>query len=326
VLRLFLALNFLLINLYACNDSFRSCKSKIRDSKSIQKDTLQIPVLKNKRLIFSKNIPNKKIIKYDPFLSLYLVEDKKSFKYPFRINNKLSLGTATVTTSKAIKGRIVKHQIGLSSFAKYNKPVYVPSLLLNSCCSLEGIVSSRGIIEKEYIERFLKVKTLRYSDIGIRVRDEKNFVIVKESNPFIKKNLFKKGDCILKFDGKKVKNSASLMRKILFSKIGSGHKVQIKRNKEIKTFKIKSQKRYGGGYLSDTFLEQRGLFFDKKLRLTSIQREYKSYGLHLGDKLLKVNSTVVNTQKDVRDNILKFDEFTSLLFERNDFQFFININ
>ncbi len=58
--------------------------------------TLQIPVQKNQRLIFSKKTPSEKIIKHDPYLSLYLVEDKNIFKHPFRVNMKLSLGTAAI--------------------------------------------------------------------------------------------------------------------------------------------------------------------------------------------------------------------------------------
>ena len=326
MLRLFLALNLLLLNLFACQGGFSTCKQKIKDSKSILNNTLQIPVLHKQILIYSKKIPNKKIIKYDPFLSLYLVKDKKLFKYPFRINNKLTLGTACVNSKKITEGRITKHQIGLNTFAKYNEKIKAPSLLLNSCCALEGLVTPQGIIEKEYIERFLNIKKVSYSDIGIRVDNENKKIIVKRINPFIKDNPFKKEDCILTYDGKKVKNASIFMKNVLFSKINSKHTIKIKRLNKIITLKVISHKRYGGGYISDTFLEEKGLYFDENLKLVKIKNEYDKYGLELGDKLLKVNSVNVSTQKELQEHISSFDEKASLLFDRNDFQFFVNIN
>ena len=124
-------------------------KLKINDSEAIKYQTLQIPVPNNQRLIYSKNIPNGKIIKHDPFLSLYLVKDREKFKHPFKINNHLSLGVASVNKKKAIEGKVVKKQVGLNSFATFSEKVYAPALLLNSCCALEGIVSPDGIIQKE---------------------------------------------------------------------------------------------------------------------------------------------------------------------------------
>ncbi|MCK4975058.1 MAG: PDZ domain-containing protein, partial [Sulfurimonas sp.] len=281
--RLFLALNFLLLNLYACKGGFEACRLKTIHSDAIFNQTLQIPVENNKRLLFSKTAPDAKIIKYDPYLSLYLVEDKKNFKHPFRINSKLSLGTAAVNNEIVVEGKIVKKQIGLNSFASYSEPLFAPSILLNSCCALEGIVTPNGIIEKEYLERFLKIQKVSYADIGIRVVDEKKLIIVNVSNPFMKNNPFKKDDCILKLNGKKVKNSATFMRDILFSKIGSTHKIKIKRDSKVLTLSVKSQKRDGGGFLSDTFLEFLGISFDKNANIIKIEKKALQYQLKLGD-------------------------------------------
>ncbi len=324
--RLFLALNFLLLNLYACKGGFDSCRLKTIHSDSILKQTVQIPVLKNKRLIYSKNTPNAKILKYDQFLSLYLIEDKQKFKHPFRINNKLSLGTAGIDSRVIIEGKILKHQIGLNSLATYSEPLLAPSLLLNSCCALEGIVTSKGIIEKEYIERFLNIKEVSYSDIGIRVKDEKNLVLVNASNPFMKNNPFMIDDCILEFDGKKVKNSAEFMRWVLFSKIGSKHKVKIKRATKLLTVNVLSEKRDGGGHISDTFLEFLGLSFDKTLHVTKIAKKAQKYQLVLGDKLMQINGEKIKTEQDILEKLANTKEASHLLFQRRNFQFFIHVN
>ena len=327
MLRAFLALSFVLFNLQAsCQGGYDSCKQKIIDSKSIVNQTLQIPVDKNRRLIFSTSAPHAKIIKHDPFLSLYLIEDKQCFEYPFTINNNLSLGKASVDKTTAIEGEIVKRQIGLNSFASFSEALHAPALLTNSCCGLEGIVTPRGIIEKEYIQRFLTTKDTAYSDIGIRVKDENNLVIVAAIDPFMKNNPFKKDDCILFLDANKVQDSASLMRDILFAKLGSTHKVKIKRGSKILSLTVKSKKRYSGGYKSDTFLEQYGWLFDKDLNIIKINKNVNNYGLKLGDRLLQVNGKSVKNQQDIIENISDFKDYASLLFERENFQFFVRIN
>ncbi len=324
--RLFLALNFLLLNLFACKGGYESCKLKIIDSKSIQNQTLQIPVSKNRRIIFSKDIPNAKIIKHDPFLSLYLVEDSSRFKYPFKINRHLSLGVASVDDKRDIEGKIVKEQVGLNSLATFSEPLFAPALLLNSCCALEGIVTPRGIIQKEYIDRFLKAKSSDYGDIGIRVEQKEKYAVVNTINPFMKGNPFKVDDCILEFDGEEVKTAASLMRKILFSKIGSIYKVKVKRDSKILTLKVKSLKRDGAGVLSDTFLEFLGIFFDKNLYVIKIEKKAEKYGLKLGDKLLQINLKDITNKEDILKIISQSKDSTYLLFQRADFQFFIRVN
>lgn len=324
--RLFLALNFLLLNLYACKGGYDSCKLKISHSDAVKKYSLQIPVLKNQKLIYSRYQPNAKIIKHDPFLSLYLVKDRKKFKHPFKINNHLTLGVAAVDKKRATEGRITKNQVGLNNLAKFSEKTNSPSLLLNSCCALEGIVTSRGIIQKDYIERFLKNKSSIYGDIGIRVANEKKLVLVKRVNPFLKDNPFQKNDRIIMLDGKKITRASVFMKKILFSKVGSSHKVKIKRGSKYLTFKVKTKKRYGGGYISDTFLEEKGIYFSNNLTILKITNEFKGYGLKTGDKLLQVNGKKVNNVYEIRKYISDFKFHASLLFERENFEFFVNIN
>jgi hypothetical protein len=326
VLRLFVALNLLLLNLYACKGGYDSCKNKINDSNSISNNRLQVPIKKDQRIIFSKTTPSQKILKYDPYLSLYLVEDKKVFKYPFKINHRLTLGTAVVNKKEAVEGKVLKHQVGLNSFATFSESISVPALLLTSCCSLEGIATPEGMIEKEYIERFIKMKELSYADIGIRVADEKNLVIVRTVNSFMKGNSFKVDDCILEFNGKRVKSASSLMRDILFSKIDSTHKIKVKRDGKVLTLKSKSQKRYGGGYLSDIFLKFSGISFDKNLEVVQIEDKAKKFNLQIGDKLLQINHKNITTEAEILETISQTENSTNLLIIRDNFQFFVKIN
>jgi hypothetical protein len=326
VFRLFVALNLLFINISLAEDSIDSCRLKVIDSKSIVNQTLQIPLQNNQRLIFSTTAPNAKILKHDPYLSLYLVEDKKSFKYPFQVNKNRTSAVFGVDNKSVIEGKILKRQVGLNNFATFSKQVSSPSLLLSSCCALEGIVTDRGIIQREYIERFLKVKKVTYGDFGIRVKSINSEVVVSSSNPFLKENSFKKGDIILELDGKKIKDSATFMRNVLFSEIGSLHTLKIKRGNELLTISARTQNRAGGGYLSDTFLEFLGISFDKNLFITKIEKKAEHHGLKLGDQLLQVNKKDVKREGDILEIVDNQNKSTHLLFEREHFQFFVKVN
>jgi len=325
VFRLFLALTLLFFNLYACKGGYNSCKQKIKDSHSIINGKLYLSVAKHKRIIYSLKKPRAKILKYDPFLSLYLVEDKKGFQYPFVINYHLALGVAGVDAKRAIEGRIKKHQIGLNKLATFSEPLQIPSVLLTSCCSLEGIVTPRGIIEKEYIDHFLKTQKVEYSDIGIRIDDKENKIFVVAINPFLKANPFLVGDEIVEYDGKRVKSAAKLMRDILFCKVGSHHRVKIKRDSKMKSFKVVTTKRMGGGERSDTFMEFLGLHFDKNLKIVKIEPKAQKYQLKLGDKLLQANQEDIKTQTQLTKIISQREKELYLLFERNDFEFFVKV-
>lgn len=326
MLRLLLALSTLFFNLFACSGGLESCRQKVIDSQSIINKTVQLPIQKNQRLVFSTTKPHATIIKHDPFLSLYLIEDKKGFQFPFKINMKYDMGAMAVDDKQAIKGKIVQKQVGLEQFALFSKDIASPSLILNDCCALEGIVTPKGVIQKEYIERFLKAKIVSYSDFGIRVNDVGSVVSVSSSNPFMKENSFKKNDAILELDGKKVKDSASLMRNILFSQVGSMHTLKVKRDGQILTLKVKSQPRVGGGFLSDTFLEFLGLSFDESLKITKIQKIAERYGLKIGDKLLQIDTKSVQSGSDISQIIDGSNKSPNLLFQRDGFQFFVKLN
>jgi len=232
-----------------------------------------------------------------------------------------------VTDKKSCRASIVQRQLGLNSFAKLRQPLIVPSLLTTACCSLSGVVSSRGVIEKEYLAHFMASKEQRvvYGDIGIRLQQHKKSAVVSAKDPFFEKNPLQKGDRIVAFDGKKVYSAAALMRSILFSKIGSKHTLLYEREGKKKKTTIIVQKRYGGGYVSDTFLEKKGLYFDAKLHLTKISGAFSNYGLKVGDRLIQVNKKAVKSQKELRNYIEKHHNIASLLFERNGFEFFVNI-
>ncbi len=325
MLRLFFAFHLLVFTLFACQGGYESCKQKIIDSQTIVDQSLYIPINKTQRLVYSTQLPEAKVLKADPFLALYLVQDRENFPYPFSMNINVPSGYASVNAECATEGIIKQEQIGLNHFAVFNEVVSAPSLLLNSCCSFEGIVTPRGIIAKEYIENFLNSAKPEYADIGIRVQDRNATLYVAYADPFWKENPFMRGDILLRLDNQKIKDAASFMKSVLFAKPGTLHTVKLQRDHQVLEVSVKSKKRYGGGFLSDTFLEQKGIYFDENLAITKLSTGDAYHGLKLGDKLVSVNGKSVNNQQEIMKNMPHTNKFTILLFQRDDFQFFIRV-
>ena len=238
---------------------------------------------------------------------------------------RLQLGTAMINDTKMCEGKFVKNQVGLNQLALYSEPLITPAIVSSSCCSLEGVVTPRGIIQKEYIKNFLDSKEIVYGDIGIRVKNEKGRVLICASDPFFKNNPFVKGDRVVAFDGRKIEAASLLMRKILFSRVGTKHTLKIKRANKFITLKVTTKKRYGGGSVSDTFLESQGLYFSKDLLVTKVEKIFKKNGVKKGDRLISINGVRVKNQKELRHYLQKYKNYSKLLIERNHFQFFVNI-
>ncbi len=319
-MRYFLLFALTLTSLFAsCRGGYYSCKLKINDSHSIINNSLYIPINKTQRLVYSETKPLGKIIKADKFLGLYLVEGFKGFRYPFKIGVHTPSGIAVVDNKMSLEGKITKKQIGLDRLATFSEVPFVPSLLTGSCCNLEGVVTPRGIIQKEYLSHFINSKQVDYGDIGIRIDAKRSITKV---DPFFKNNPFEVSDIVVGFDGKKVLSASRLMQDILFAKIGSVHKIKVLRDKKFCEFNVAVHQRCGGGLISDTFLEHICFYFNDDMTLKSVD----GYGLKAGDKLLSINGKSVSCLDDIPAAIGRKSEDMVFLFQRDGFQFFVHIN
>ncbi|MFA5461913.1 MAG: PDZ domain-containing protein, partial [Sulfurimonas sp.] len=145
--------------------------------------------------------------------------------------------------------------------------------------------------------------------------------VVKESNPFVKLNQLKVGDIILELDSKRVKDSASFMRDMLFGLVGSTHSIKVKRESKTLTLKAITQKR-----VDNVYLEFLGLSFDKNLLIIKIEKKAEHFGLKLGDRLLQANTKYIKDAQDIFDETYNLKNPLNLLFEREHFQFFVKVN
>jgi len=317
----FVAVATFSFSLFACTESISTlCQKKLLDSHAFQNQKISLKISKNRRLVYSdKQISH--YIKYDKFLHLYLVDVKDNFKYPFLFVQKKPTSHIANTAKKVFPIKIEAKQIGLSYFAKADKPLPKYTVITENCCALEGIVTSRGIVDAAYLQHFMKTKKSDYADFGFRVKKSKKRVFVAKVNPFIKDNHFKEGDEILSMDSQKVSSPAHLMQRALFATIGSKHTFKVKRDNKIIQFTQKAEKRLAGGFVKETFLEQIGIYLDATYRLT--QESWK-YQLKKGDRILYINAKKIESDDDIY-RAFHADEKNKFLIYRDGFSFTIKI-
>lgn len=312
---------FLSSSLFA-STQLTMCQQKVVDSQSLQDDAVSLAISKTTRLLYTKKLSSEHILKYDPFLSLYLIETNNSFAYPFRFAKEYSKTLFVVGTKLEKKVTVVKRQIGLNHLAELSSNVNGASLLLTKCCSVEAIGKDGLYIEKVYLEHFLHSNKLFYGDIGIRVIEGENGVEVASVNPF-RRRLFMHGDKIVAINNKDISNAADCMQTILFAKRGERLNVEIIRKNKHLVLTPLVKERLGGGCLSDTFLETEGIYVDDSLHIIRLKKN--KFFLKTGDKILQVNLKKVTTQQQLRQELSNAKKSLSLLVLRDGFEFFVKI-
>ena len=311
---------------------FRQCYTKNLKSFVYFGDIRAVAVSKHIAVAYSEVKPKVPFIKYDPFLNLYLFKSKKTL-HPVRLKstNTLKLGEwiAGMDDSSLYAGNFAKSGDVLDSFYLQNAKLEKNSIISCLCCEVYGLgVGAGSFIGSEYIKRFINTKDVYYGDVGARfAKHGKDFVVTK-LDPFYPNQLLQVGDKILKINGKKNISLKKLNQSILFAKPKSIVTFEFQRANHILKRSMPVRSRMGGGYRSDSFLEKKGIFFDKNMKITKINKESFGAlnGLHVGDKLLQIDKQKIQTSDDVKRYLSQVkNRHVQLLFDRKDFQFFVKL-
>lgn len=323
-MRKLLTLIFLtLTSLFACSGEFVSCSQKAFDAEILSTQVLSLPLEQKQRLVVTTDQQNTNVIAHNPFLGLSLVQDEKNFKYPYTFDAVDDGTLALVTSTKAVKTTLISQQNGLDQFGELDIKQITPALLSDGCCHIEGIVTPLGVISKAYIQHFITHPKVNYADIGVRFVQNGKKIRVSAVDPFYKNNPFALGDTILKFENISYENVAHLQKKILFSTVGNECKVQLLRRGKKLTVTVGFEPRFGGGFVSDTFLERKGLYFNSQGVVNALGSKANGMGVRVGDKLIGINQHTFKNLKDIRLYLLQ--NSNNLLFERKGFQFNIHL-
>jgi len=267
----------------------------------------------NNQAISIKN--PKKNYRYNPFLHLYLIEgvshtQSVSIKYPFAEEN-----AGLFQKNKAPVDTRLTKQCALRKFAQSSQKAAPFSIFSGLCCDVLALSNASGaVIDAKYLNDFITRKSSIYGDIGVRFNEKLEAVHI---NPYYETG-FQKGE---KVTGESL---CGLEEKILFAKPNSVLQIQ----SSTTTKRVKVFQRKGGGFVSDTFLEQFGMQFDAKLTITYVSDNSlaKQKGFKAGDRLLQIDDKAVQTHYDVRQYLTDMPKKSyNYLIERDDFQFFIRI-
>ncbi len=311
---------------------FRQCYQKNIKSFVYFGDTRAVAVTKHLAIAYSKTKPKADYVKFDPFLNLYLFRSKKPLK-PVKLRStyflKLGEWIAGMDDTSLYAGNFAKSGDLLDSFYLQNAKIEENSIISCLCCEMYGLgIGSGSFIGSEYIKRFMNMKDVYYGDIGVRFEKKANDFIVKQIDPFYVNQSLQVNDKILKINGKKITSLKQLNQAVLFSKPKSVITVEFLRGKKKLKKRLVVHSRMGGGYQSDSFLEKKGIFFDKNLKIIKIKNNSfgQISGLHVGDKLIQIDHKMIKSQNDIKKHLSKIkSKEVQLLFDRADFQFFVKI-
>jgi hypothetical protein len=278
-----------------------------------------------------KDFKGNKVYIYDEFNKVYILKTTKKLNFiHLKDTNLVNLKKEVALIDK--KGYQISHIIKMpnyyTSFGKINNNSY-NKIIGIKCYKVIGIGTlNSGFLTSNYIEKMIKKRDNFFGDVGIRVKQINGKFVVYRRDIYFDNNPFVVGDEIISINGKKFKTISSLVEKILFSKYGDVLKFRIKRGGKLLSFSVKVDKRYGSGYLKDTFLERFGIILDKNLTIKKIIKNSYSHrhGLKVGDRILALDRVGVSSFDKLKEIISnKKDKYSSFLIDRDGFQFFFTI-
>jgi len=303
ILRLLLLLTLSIFQLY----SNILCRQKIEKEFILIGDGYPSWVIGDAdSLTFSPFVLNDvNVTKRNPLLGLSIIHHKHPFvdrenvifkkprsHYRFAIDDEIYL-----------EENVTKPQVGLS-FAEFSQPIPDNVIIIGGCCTTVGLsIGGKKFIDEEYIQGFIESENGHFADIGARFKDVNGTVIVDKVNPFFTDNPFLEGDKILYLDGEPVLNFDDFIKNILFSPIHRVVELEVLRDNDFVNLSVETDILKGGGLLSDTFLENIGVWFDEKLYVVNVhsKSEFAKKGLKNRYRLISINGKKFKNEEEIRE-------------------------
>ena len=298
-------------------------------------------------------IPVKNYVKFDPYLSLYLVASDAKLE-PMKMaddntTKKSDWVSVTRDLNATVYGHVKAQAQALGELDVLTFDVNGTGAVLSPCCKLRGIaVGGDKFVPSRYLRHFAAYKDVYYGDVGAVFEERDGKLYVKGVDPLGRGAALMAGDEILSVNGEKMQSLRELNERILFAAKGERLKFEIKRGEDVVKFSVavsdevkKEQKAAPKTDENITKIAPKpqpapntdassvrklyGLTFDEKLRVKSVDGESDAarFGLRVGDKLIQVGAKVVKNRKEALALIAK-NRGQRLLFRRDGFDFFYN--
>jgi len=256
-------------------------------------------------ITFNPNlIKDTNFTKREPLLGLYLIKNRGGLvqkeKMLFRdIRNSFRFA---IDDENYISGKLVKPQIGLE-FAEFSEYIEDNLMIISGCCVTAGLsIGGKKFIDANYIKHFIETDNAHLSDIGARFIEIDKRIFVKSVNPFFTDNPFLENDEILYIDNEPIQSIDKFLQNILFSPQNRVIDFEILRGNQLVEISVETSILKGGGFLSDTFLENIGVWLDESLFVTNVHKEsaFAKKGLRNSYRLLSINGENLKNEDEIR--------------------------
>ncbi|TKX29564.1 peptide-binding protein [Campylobacter sp. MIT 12-5580] len=265
-------------------------------------------------------------VKYDPFLNLYLVRTDFSL-FPTKRYDEQNLTRNDWVGIIDDKTPYIGHLKYLAQNLDERDQLDFATKVgqLNTpCCSMLGISLSDGsFIGNRYLDHFAKYNDVYWGDVGVdfAFRDNKIYVQnVRKSGQFLV------NDEVVSLDGEAANDLRKLNEKILFADRGATLYFRVLRdnqdlnistevfNKDLSTLSSSAramsaaldpnvrQRQAAAAAARALFTSNLGLSVNRALNIVRVEPRSKAStaGFLVGDKILRVNNQIINSQDDLQ--------------------------
>ncbi len=322
---------------------FSQCYDKNKQSIVYFGKTRAVAISDKQAVAYAKEKPTVPFARYDYLSNLYLFDSPKPLMpVKLKATTELKLGEWLVSMTDNSLVAVNASKIGSSAndFFEFGGVGDVSTLVGGLCCEMYGLgIGDKFFIGSEALQRFIDGKSASFSELGIRVIDGNESVVVDFVDPNVKESKMKVGDVITRLNGKPVKNVTEFSEILKTLKDVNKISAQVQRNnawmeENLMASKTPLPKKNDAKKAplpekKESYLQNQGFKFGSDLKIKEIVRGSlaEKSGLKVGDRLMQIDQIPIERITDADGYLDKVrNREVSLLFDRDDFQFFVTLN
>lgn len=317
---------------------FTQCYEKNRASIVYFGQTRAVAISEKLAIAYTKEKPTVPFVKHDYLSNLYLFESSKPLvPMKLKATSELKLGEWLASMNESSLNVVNASKIGrdaqsLFEFGGQGEP---NSIVGGLCCEMYGLgIGDKYYIGSEALTRFIEGKSASYGDLGARFVEGNETIFVDMVDTNASKTKLKVGDKVTALNGKHVKNLNEFHEAFMLGKASSKLSATLERNnswveENLLYVAPKPQpKKVVPVVKKENYLETKGFKLGTDLKLSDPVRSSfaEQSGLKEGDRLMQIDNVRIDKLADVDAYLAKTkNKEISLLFDRNDFQFFVTL-
>ena len=321
---------------------FSQCYDKNKNAIVYFGKTRAVAISDKQAIAYSKEKPSVPYVRYDYLSNLYLFDSPKPLTpVKLKATSELKLGEwlVSMTDNSLIAVNASKMGAGANDLFEFGGVGEVSALVGGLCCEMYGLgIGDKFFIGSEALQRFIEGKSASFPELGIRVYDSNESVTVDFVDPAMKESKMKAGDIITRLNGKPVRNVTEFAELLKTFKDINKISGQIQRNnvwmeENLMASKVpvpsKSKKMPLPEVKKVSYLQTQGFRFGADMKIKEITRGSfaEKSGLKVGDRLMQIDQIPMERVPAADAYLSKVhNRDVSLLFDRDDFQFFVTLN